>query len=305
MDLIGLAQEWLPAGLIQAAGEVHRYLYAVVNSLILRAAVPLEVCAAYLLLELVLPLTRNSMRSYLRSARFLLVGLIISTVVLSITYPYLKDGELSPLTVIDLTPLTGSSFWPLKILGWLAAGLLGGMIGNFFYYWWHRAQHTVPLLWRIHKVHHSITELSATSSYHHFTEDFFQYFLVIIPTALLIRVDGGEVPSLVLAVLATQSYFIHSSANINIGPLRYIIGDNRFHRIHHSREARHFDKNFGTNTPLWDVLFGTAYFPKRGEWPAVGLADVAEPQTIRDYLTLPFRAAVDTAPHSPKPAAGD
>ena len=68
-----------------------------------------------------------------------------------------------------------------------------------------------------------------------------------------------------------------------------MIGDNQFHRIHHSLEERHFNRNFGTITPLWDVLFGTACFPKAGEWPKVGLADVPEPKTLREYLLMPFR----------------
>jgi hypothetical protein len=42
-------------------------------------------------------------------------------------------------------------------------------------------------------------------------------------------------------------------------------------------------------SPLWDDLFGTAYFPRADEWPAVGLSDVAEPKTIADYLLMPFR----------------
>jgi len=37
------------------------------------------------------------------------------------------------------------------------------------------------------------------------------------------------------------------------------------------------------------VLFGTAYFPRADEWPAVGLDDVPEPRTIADYLLMPFR----------------
>jgi sterol desaturase/sphingolipid hydroxylase (fatty acid hydroxylase superfamily) len=184
--------------------------------------------------------------------------------------------------------LTGSAYLPVRVAGWTLAAFLAAMIGNVFYYWLHRAQHAVPFLWRFHRVHHSITELSAVSSYHHFTDDMLQYFCVGVPTALLIRVDSGAVPWIVLAVAATQSYFVHSSMNVNIGLLRYVIGDNHFHRIHHSIEAQHLGKNFGTITPLWDVLFGSAYFPKKGEWPAVGLHHVSEPMRVRDYLVMPF-----------------
>ena len=96
-------------------------------------------------------------------------------------------------------------------------------------------------------------------------------------------------PWLVIVVPNTHSYFIHSSTRLSIGLLRYVFFDNRLHRIHHSTEDRHLDHNFATTTPFWDVLFGTAYFPRRDEWPAVGLTDVAEPRTIADYLLMPFR----------------
>jgi sterol desaturase/sphingolipid hydroxylase (fatty acid hydroxylase superfamily) len=143
------------------------------------------------------------------------------------------------------------------------------------------------------------------SSYHHFTEDMLQYFCVGVPTALLIKVNGGAVPWIVLAVAGTHAYFIHSSMNVNIGPLRYLFGDNHFHRIHYSTEPRHLGRNFGTLTPIWDMLFGTAYFPKKGEWPAVGLADVPEPARVRDYLLMPLyddkRVAAKVAtPPAPK-----
>jgi sterol desaturase/sphingolipid hydroxylase (fatty acid hydroxylase superfamily) len=197
--------------------------------------------------------------------------------------------DVKPLAFLDLQPLTESDSWPLKITGWLVAALGIAMLGNFFYYWLHRAQHRVGWLWRFHKVHHSITEMSATSSYHHVAEDLFQFAAVTMPMAVLLGVAAGPVPWLVIVLANTHSYFIHSSARLNIGPLRYLLCDNRFHRIHHSREQHHIDHNFATSTPLWDVLFGTAYFPRADEWPAVGIADVPEPRTVGDYLLMPFR----------------
>jgi sterol desaturase/sphingolipid hydroxylase (fatty acid hydroxylase superfamily) len=291
MDIVGLVREILPAATVQALGDAYSVAYGVVNAFLLRSIVPLEAGVGYLVVEALLPLgRRNSIRSYWRGARFFMMAALIDTVAFTAINAGYDPAQASPLVVLDLKPLTGSSIWPVRILGWLAAGLLVSMIGNVFYYWWHRAQHGVPFLWRFHKVHHSIGEMSALNSYHHVTEDVLLYFLVLLPSALLIGVDSGYVPAVVLAVLRTHTFYIHSSANINIGPLRYIIGDNRFHRIHHSREPRHFGKNFGTTTPVWDVLFGTAHFPRKGEWPETGLADVKEPDRIVDYLLLPAYA---------------
>jgi sterol desaturase/sphingolipid hydroxylase (fatty acid hydroxylase superfamily) len=280
-------------------GEAYSVAYGLVNSALIRLQYPAATCLLYLLFELLLPRTRNSIRSYGRAAVFTAAAIVINTILLALiegtigigqkSGGIVGDGQIQPVASLDLSSLTASDFLPLQVAGWLAATLGVAMLVNFFYYWLHRAQHAVPWLWRFHRVHHSITEMSATASYHHFAEDLFQFVGVTLPAAFLLQVVPGPVPWLVIVLVNTHTYFIHSSARINIGPLRYLVGDNRYHRIHHSIEPHHVNHNFGTSTPLWDVLFGTAYFPKAGEWPQVGLADFAEPRTLGDYLLSPLR----------------
>jgi sterol desaturase/sphingolipid hydroxylase (fatty acid hydroxylase superfamily) len=267
---------------------IYSITYAVVNGIVLRLGFAAEILLIYLAIETVIPKTRNSLASTLRSALYVTASMTINVLLFSVLIEYFDKDRLHGFFLLDLTSLTDSPYLPFRIVGWITAAFAASFIGNVFYYWFHRAQHAVPTLWRFHRVHHSITEMSAVSSYHHFTDDMLQYFAVGVPTALLLKVDSGAIPWLVAVVVGTHQYFIHSSMNVNIGPLRYIIGDNHFHRIHHSREVRHFDKNFGTFTPIWDVLFRTAYFPKKSEWPDVGLAHVPEPMRIRDYLLMPF-----------------
>jgi sterol desaturase/sphingolipid hydroxylase (fatty acid hydroxylase superfamily) len=280
--------------------DVYSTCYGIVNALLIRLEYPVVTCVAYLAFELLLPRSRNSAWSYFHGAYFVMAAIAINTVVLTVVEhltgvqqgaPGLAAANLpSRLFALDLTGLTNSETLALRAAGWLAATLGLAIIADFFYYWLHRAQHSVSWLWRFHRVHHSISEMSATNSYHHVAEDLFQYVAVTLPLTFLLGVSTGPVPWLMIVVLNTQSYFIHSSANFNIGPLRYLLMDNRLHRIHHSREDRHFNHNFATRTPIWDVLFGTAYFPRRDEWPAVGLSHTVEPRTLRDYLLLPFRS---------------
>ena len=283
---------WLPDNvpMIELLGNVYSIAYGVVNSMLIRLAYPAGACLIYLLPELFLPRSRNSLQSYMRAAYFMVAAIAINTIVLKVMDSAIGAHGISPLAVLDLRPLTESPDLAPRVAGWLAAALGIAMLGNFFYYWMHRAQHRVPLLWRFHKVHHSIEELSATASFHHVAEDLFQFAAVTMPMAILLGVQSGPVPWLVLVIAGTHAYFIHSSAAFNIGPLRYVICDNRFHRIHHSREPTHLGRNFGTSTPLWDVLFGTAYFPRADEWPRVGLEETASPRTLHDYLFMPFRA---------------
>lgn len=70
-----------------------------------------------------------------------------------------------------------------------------------------------------------------------------------------------------------------------------MIADNRFHRIHHSVEPRHFDRNVGEGTSVWKQLFGMAYLPAENEWTATGVVGEPEARSITHYLCRPFRAA--------------
>jgi sterol desaturase/sphingolipid hydroxylase (fatty acid hydroxylase superfamily) len=165
----------------------------------------------------------------------------------------------------------------------LIGGLSYFLAYDFFYYWFHRAQHVVPWLWHIHAVHHSNEHLSAGFGYHHLAEAPTRALLVAIPFGILFDAPRG---SAVLGfILVMHGYYIHSSSRLNFGPFAWLIADNRVHRIHHSLDPRHFDKNFGAATLIWDKLFGTAYWPKN-EWPAIGLQGQRQPESIKEYLSL-------------------
>lgn len=181
---------------------------------------------------------------------------------------------------IGLAPLVSlGGSWLGVILGAIVAAL----IGDFLYYWYHRAQHSIPWLWRIHSVHHSAEHLAAGSGYHHLAEAPLKAILVGIPLGLLVARSGGALFGFILAM---HGYYVHSSTRISFGRFAWVVCDNRVHRIHHSKELRHFGKNFGVVTLLWDKLFGTAYWPN-GEWPEVGLTEQREPKSVWEYLSLP------------------
>lgn len=168
----------------------------------------------------------------------------------------------------------------------VAAPVAGAVVGDFFFYWFHRAQHV--WLWPFHSVHHSVTDLNAVNTYHHFSEAFFQSVMITLPMSLISADTGPTIP-LMAVLLYLHGSSIHASTRLHLGPMRSVLVDNRFHRIHHSREERHFDKNFGAFTTLWDRLFGTAHFPSADEWPETGIAEVEQPRTVREWADLPLR----------------
>lgn len=198
---------------------------------------------------------------------------------------------VTPLLHLDVSREIGLAGPAAMLLG----PLLGALIGDFFGYWYHRAQHR--WFWRIHAVHHSIRDLSAVNSYHHVGDAALTTLLVTLPTSLLV-VNTGPTIAVMALLLWLQPVFLHSPTSLHLGPLRLVIADNRFHRIHHSVEPHHFDKNFAILFSFWDRLFGTAYYPARDEWPDVGLREIDQPRDFGEWLDLPIRypaSPVDTA----------
>lgn len=220
----------------------------------------------------------------------------------------LATATTMAMQALDIQPLmTLPVFAAVGFAGPLAAPiavLLAATVQDFFFYWFHRIQHR--FLWRWHAVHHSIRDLSAVNSYHHVSETLMSLVLLTIPTTLIVTDAGPALPIVGLA-LWLHIVWIHSPTRATLGPLRALFVDNRFHRIHHSLEPAHFDRNFGAFTTLWDRVFGTAYFPARDEWPDVGLAEVDQPHTIGEWLDLPQRYHAATravpAPSAIEPAA--
>lgn len=206
------------------------------------------------------------------------------------------SSGLSP--EIDPRQMTGLPMWATAIV----VGMTIILAKDFFFYWEHRIQHR--WLWRWHAPHHAIRNLSATNSWHHWTEIAMFALMVALPMSLLTPAFGLR-PFLIGLILSWQPIYLHSATRLQLGPvLRRLVVDSRYHRIHHSLEPRHFDRNFGAATPLWDWLFGTAYFPNEDEWPEVGLAGVAEPTSLREWSALPFRKVQPPTDKLPPIASG-
>lgn len=231
----------------------------------------------------------QTLRSRVNGLAYWTVFIPLSAVLLAGLASFWQALGLRPLLSL---PAFQSFQWigPFAVVG---AVLAAAIVNDFFFYWAHRFQHR--FLWRYHAVHHSIREMNAVNSYHHASEAIVSLLLYTIPTSLIVADLGPGLPFASLAIWL-HIVWIHSPTRANFGPLRALFVDNRFHRIHHSLEERHFDRNFGAFTTLWDRLFGTACFPEPGQWPAVGLAGIDEPRNVREWVDLPARYAAGEGP---------
>lgn len=206
---------------------------------------------------------RPSFAAQLRGFLFQVVSVLAGCAAMAFIWPWLPSVH----------PLWPGLALPLAIL-----------LSDCLQYWEHRVEHW--LFWRFHAVHHATREMSSTSNVSHFTHQIMMTIIYGIPIDLICGDPMGHVP--VIVAIYWWSALTHSPAKINIGPLRWIMVDNRMHRIHHSLEKQHFDKNFGGIFSLWDRLFGTMHWPLGDEWPASGVAGHMEITTVTDFLARPF-----------------
>lgn len=242
-------------------------------------------------LEHVGPMERYSWRDRLPGILMNVVTAPLSlALVLPLTWLWMELG-IGPALIIPLWR------WlePLGTVGYVLQIAVLVAISDFLAYWRHRAEHA--WLWRIHVVHHAPRDLHAANDLGHPVQNIFNFVFIAVPMSL-IQISGPEMPFIVGAILTLAALYIHSPVEWHFGPLRRCLVDNRFHRIHHSLDPRHFDKNFGIFLSIWDYAFGTAYEPGR-EWPPVGVAGVPAPRTVIEFLALPLKVGQS----SPEPTS--
>jgi sterol desaturase/sphingolipid hydroxylase (fatty acid hydroxylase superfamily) len=168
-----------------------------------------------------------------------------------------------------------------------AAVLLSSVLVDFFFYWFHRLQHVSAVLWQEHAVHHSDPALNVTTTQRaHFFEFFLTPLAVGVPMTLLFDLPPANYVIITL-IPAAWAYFVHMNIRLGFGPLWWLVTSPQFHRIHHSIEPGHRDKNFVLFFPLLDVAFGTVYVPRPGEYPRTGVEGV-EVATLTAAFAYPF-----------------
>lgn len=237
-------------------------------------------------LELTLPAERQGFRSRAKGAAFWMLYLLIGNAAVLLAQGELAAFHMTPLVHWDLQQTIHSQNWIVMGLGLTVLPFSGLFVFDFFYYWFHRLQHVAAPMWHLHAVHHSLEEVNAFNCYHHPTEDLLRIPLIVVPMAFLIQVD----PPVVLFqmyFLRIAGQYIHANTRIRYGPFRYLFSEPVHHRIHHSAEPKHWNKNFAAFFPVWDVLFGTAHFAKKGEFPRTGVPGRPEPVGLKTYLIPP------------------
>lgn len=244
-------------------------------------------------------------KNYASAALFWLFYVPVAVIAAKLAHLLVQAVGIRPLLDLRLADfgLTGAP----ALLAHAGLIVLGAALFDFFYYWFHRLQHAVPLLWAFHSTHHSNRSLNAIGCYHHPLEDLWRIPFFLLPMAVVFQVVAPDL-FLLTAFVKAWGLFNHADTSFNLGPLRPVLADNHYHRIHHSMASEHYGSNFAGMFSLWDRLFGTQTMPAAGvEKLPVGLVDQPHPQTVRQYLFGPLNLlrTPPAAPDLPGPAHPD
>lgn len=159
---------------------------------------------------------------------------------------WLNSNKIGILYLVELP------FW-IKLF-------LGVILYDFTTYWIHRASHTLPLFWTLHRVHHSDTTMDSSTTFR-----FHPLELILIyqtGNILTAGIFGTDVTSMAFYYFILYIFFFLEHANLNYPKwlnlslgLVFVMPDH--HRVHHHQDQFYTDSNFADIFIIWDRIFGT------------------------------------------------
>ena len=259
------------------------------NEALIRLSIFLGLFAVLALIETLVP---RRVRSQTRQRRwFTNWGLTIANTLalraLALVLPFLAVGA-----AIDAQAqgwgLFNATSWPM----WIEV-VLAMLILDFIIWAQHLITHKIPLLWRLHRVHHADVDMDVTTA--------IRFHPVEIALSMILKIGmvyllGPAAIAVILFEIILNGSAMFNHANIRL-PLsvdrivRRVLVTPDMHRVHHSVHRHEHDSNYGFSLSIWDQMFGT-YIAQ----PAEGHDDMQvglqwqddRPSKLGWSLSLPF-----------------
>ena len=203
-----------------------------------------------------------------------------------------------PAAAVGMTALAETQGWGifnhLQIPYWFAI-IASVIMLDAVIYFQHVLVHAVPILWRLHRVHHADLDFDVTTGARFHPIEIIISMLIKLAAIVVL---GPPIVAVVIfeVLLNATSMFNHGNVRIPLGVdriLRLFIVTPDMHRVHHSVEDDETNSNFGFNFPWWDRLFGTyRNQPRAGhEQMTIGITTFRDRQHctwLPGMLALPF-----------------
>jgi sterol desaturase/sphingolipid hydroxylase (fatty acid hydroxylase superfamily) len=217
-----------------------------------------------------------------------------------------------PTTAVGFALVGDARGWGLFHLvalpTWIAV-VVSVVLLDLAIYLQHVLFHAVPVLWRLHRMHHADLAFDVTTG--------FRFHPIEILLSMLLKlavIAAFGIPAVAVLIfevlLNATSMFNHG--NVRIADkldliLRWVVVTPDMHRVHHSIQSTETNSNFGFNLSWWDRLFGT-YRPEPSagqEAMTIGIEQFRDPRELRldRMLVQPFHGSVGSYPFG-RPAGG-
>lgn len=194
----------------------------------------------------------------------------------------IKAGEKTMLAVFAVSTVPLELWlWSHRLLDLPQGGLiywLALFLGvDFCYYWNHRMSHKVAWMWAAHSVHHSAVEINMLANFRVSAINFLAgNFLFFLPLTV-IGFHPLAIATVFSACLLHQAW-VHTELVDRMSWLEHVLNTPSNHRVHHSTQPAHIDRNYAGVLVIWDKLFGTY---------------VAEGERIRDFGIVGAAATIN------------
>lgn len=230
------------------------------------------------------PLNDNKTRRW-----FTNLGLVvIDTVTVRLLFPVL------PVALAQLAESRGWGLFNVLQIPLWSRIVLSFLLLDFVIYSQHFMFHHTPILWRLHRVHHTDLDLDVTSGNRFHPLEIIISMLIKMTAVVLLGTPAQAVIALEV-VLNGCAMFNHGNIRLTTAfdrVLRLFLVTPDMHRVHHSTIVRETNSNFGFNFPWWDRLCGTYRpQPEKGHQDmTIGLKEYRDPERLNLYrlLVLPF-----------------
>ena len=205
---------------------------------------------------------------------------------------------LFPAAAVGVAVMADENQWGLfnriDVPVWFAV-LASVVIMDFIIYLQHVMVHAVPVLWRLHRVHHADLDYDVTTGARFHTLEIVLSMLIKFATILLL---GPPVVAVIVFEVLLNAMAMFNHGNVGLPKtldtaLRWFVVTPDMHRVHHSIEDDETNSNFGFNLSWWDRLFGTYRDQPRAGHEGMtigikGFRDTKQSSWITGMLTMPF-----------------
>jgi sterol desaturase/sphingolipid hydroxylase (fatty acid hydroxylase superfamily) len=216
------------------------------------------------------------------SRRIFMPLLVIPLAISTFAAGHFAYRVLSSIIGAPSHPVTPAG--PMLLLAFTVTMLLAY---DLSYYLYHYMQHKIPILWELHKVHHSAQVMIGVTKdrVHPIDEIMNRWWDGLIPGLcygiwLFFALDPVELTVFGINVYAMRNIILmmdfvrHTHLKLSYGRhLDAILISPHYHQLHHSIAEKHCDKNFGLALSIWDRMFGTLVVPEPDEDFVIGLTD--------------------------------